>query len=216
MPKQGKGISLVHLKSTVTTPVDKFKNALSGLVGRFFWINDSGGTPNAYWAGDPTFFGSNPSYYVTSYTSTQIYGFYVDTSNVSHVSSSTTDINSPPARQYYSIEWLGYFKAPYTDTYTFNLLSDDGSALWIGNNAISGFTLANATIDNHSLQGASTTASSSLISLVAGQYYPIRIQYGNFGTATVMNFWYTRSGNSTPVYNMAGQLYHLTNQDFVA
>lgn len=78
-----------------------------------------------------------------------------------------------------SYQWLGYFKPTTTETYTFYTTSDDGSALWIGDNAVSGYTYANAIVDNsgeHAAQERSGT-----VALTAGVYYPIRIQTGNNG-----------------------------------
>jgi len=79
----------------------------------------------------------------------------------------------------FSSQWLGYFRAPHTANYTFYLHSDDASKFWIGNNAITGYTDANTTvkIDAYS----DPEADSDAISLTAGQYYPIRLQYGNNG-----------------------------------
>jgi hypothetical protein len=48
----------------------------------------------------------------------------------------------------FSVQWLGYFKPITTETYTLFILSDDGSYLWIGANALSGFTTANANLNN--------------------------------------------------------------------
>jgi hypothetical protein len=36
----------------------------------------------------------------------------------------------------FSSQWLGYFQAPHTATYTFFLASDDASKLWLGEIAI--------------------------------------------------------------------------------
>ena len=47
-----------------------------------------------------------------------------------------------------SIEWLGWFNAPWAGTWTFSLGSVDGSFLWLGNTAIGGYTAANANINN--------------------------------------------------------------------
>jgi hypothetical protein len=79
----------------------------------------------------------------------------------------------------YSVQWTGYFLSNYTGTWTFYTNSDDASYLWIGPNATTGFTTANATVINsgtHPMVELSGTAS-----LVAGQYYPIRIQFGESG-----------------------------------
>jgi hypothetical protein len=78
--------------------------------------------------------------------------------------------------EYYSVQWIGYFLSNYTGTWTFYTNSDDASYLWIGPNASSGFTAANATVNNSGLHAM--VERSGTVSLVAGQYYPIRIQFG--------------------------------------
>jgi len=85
----------------------------------------------------------------------------------------------------FSSQWVGYFRAPHTANYTFYLHSDDASKFWIGNNAITGYTDANTTvkIDAYS----DPEADSDAISLTAGQYYPIRLQYGNNGGFASLN-----------------------------
>ena len=75
-----------------------------------------------------------------------------------------------------SVQWLGYFRAPHTANYTFWLYSDDSSILWIGDKAITEY--ADDNWDVYTDAGAGE-ASTDPIALVAGQYYPIRVQYGN-------------------------------------
>ena len=109
----------------------------------------------------------------------------------------------------YSWQWLGYFKASSTENYTFYTSSDDSSLLWVGDNAKVGFSLSNLTVDNRGLHG-SQERSSSPISLVAGTYYPIRLQFGengggdfvtlNFSTATITK---TTNGLGYYYYNPA-------------
>jgi hypothetical protein len=86
----------------------------------------------------------------------------------------------------FSSQWVGYFKAPETLWYVFYLHSDDASKFWIGDSAITGYTDANATvkIDAYS----DPEASSSVIPLTAGEYYPIRLQYGNIGGVASLDF----------------------------
>jgi len=88
-----------------------------------------------------------------------------------------TNINEPSLLNNTSIEYKGYFLATYTGTHTFYLNTDDGSYLWIGPTALAGYTTANALIQNGGLHGVFEV--SATISLVAGTYYPIRIQFGN-------------------------------------
>jgi hypothetical protein len=91
--------------------------------------------------------------------------------------SAVTSLVIPTFPSTTSLQLLGYFLPRTTETYTFYTNSDDASWLWIGNNAVSGFTTANATVNNGGLHGA--VEQSGTVNLTAGIYYPIRIQYGN-------------------------------------
>ena len=80
-----------------------------------------------------------------------------------------------------SYQWLGYWFAT-ADTIsagntTLRLTSDDASYMWVGDNALSGYTTLNAVIDNGGTHAATSVAGS--YAMTAGTYYPIRIQYGN-------------------------------------
>ena len=99
------------------------------------------------------------------------------------------DVNTSPITdgdhgELFSIQWLGYFLATTTETYTFFTSSDDASYLWVGATARSGFTTANATVNNGGLHG--TVEKSGTAALIAGTYYPIRIQFGENTGGDVM------------------------------
>lgn len=84
----------------------------------------------------------------------------------------TIDDGSVPTNT--SREFLGYFKAPYTQTFTFNLSSDDQSYFWLGTNALNGnFNAGNAFLS------ANVGMSTGTVALTAGQIYAFRIQMGN-------------------------------------
>jgi hypothetical protein len=132
----------------------------------------------------PTTFGANPA------TSVQ-----------------TTSITEPGTDDgtNFSCQWLGYFKPTTTETYTFFLSSDDGSYLWIGANAQSGFTTANSNINNGGAHGNQEVSGS--VSLTAGVLYPIRIQFGEIGGGDIMTF-----NHSTPTItkttNVTGKVFY--------
>lgn len=86
----------------------------------------------------------------------------------------------------FSVQWLGYFFATTTETYTFYTNSDDASYCWVGNNALSGFTTSNAIVNNGGAHGDQER--SGTINLVANTYYPIRIQFGEDGGGDVLGF----------------------------
>jgi hypothetical protein len=89
----------------------------------------------------------------------------------------------------FSCQWLGYFKPTTTETYTFFTTSDDASYVWVGATAVSGFTTANAVVNNGGLHGSQEA--SGTIALTAGVYYPIRIQFGELNGGDVMTFNYS-------------------------
>ena len=76
-----------------------------------------------------------------------------------------------------SMQYLGYFKALTTDTYTFYLSSDDAGFMWVGPTAVNGYTTSNALLQNPGLHAMIEV--NNTISMVAGSYYPIRVQFGN-------------------------------------
>lgn len=80
--------------------------------------------------------------------------------------------------EYYSWQWIGYFKPSSTENYTFYTSSDDGSYLWIGDNA-NNPTLLNVLVNNGGAHGTQEVSAS--VALVANTYYPIRIQFGEIG-----------------------------------
>jgi len=105
----------------------------------------------------------------------------------------------------FSMQWLGYFRPTTTETYTFFLSSDDASFLWIGSNALSGFTTANATVNNGGLHGNIETSGTA--ALTAGVYYPIRIQFGENGGGDVMSFNHS-TATITKTTNVTGKVFY--------
>lgn len=87
---------------------------------------------------------------------------------------------------------IGYFRPPFTGTYTIYTTSDDGSGVWIGNLALPGETrtAANATLNNNLGGGQGATERSATVELVANTYYPIRIVHEEgTGGATLSFNW---------------------------
>jgi hypothetical protein len=187
----GKKRSLSGRPSTLTIdnlPTKYTGNAVTdnanvdGLVAGRPWTTASGDaaglfktTYTGYFADDvnffatatPTTFGANPA------TSVQ-----------------TTVIEEPNSEdgELFSVQWLGYFKPTTTETHTFYLNSDDASYMWIGATAVTGFTAGNALINNSGAHAPVEVSGS--IALTAGEYYPVRIQYGEGGGGDELQFNY--------------------------
>lgn len=135
----------------------------------------------------PTTFGANPA------TSVQ-----------------TTVISEPSSNdgEVFSCQWLGYFKPTTTETYTFYTSSDDASYVWVGSNAISGFTTGNATVNNGGLHG--TAERSGSVALTSGTYYPIRIQFGENTGGDVLTFNYS-TPTITKTTDVTGKVFYNTS-----
>ena len=132
----------------------------------------------------PTAYGSNPATSVQTTT----------------ISEAATDDGSS-----FSIQWLGYFKPTTTETYTFFTNSDDASYMWIGANALSGFSTANATVNNGGAHGNVEVSGTS--ALTAGVYYPVRMQFGESGGGDVFGFNYS-TPTITKTTNVTGLVFY--------
>jgi hypothetical protein len=145
------------------------------------------------------YFSNVPSFFATATPTT--YGTNPATSvQTTAISEAGSDDGSN-----FSCEWLGYFLPSTTETYTFFTASDDASYMWIGANALSGFTTANATVNNggeHAVQERSGN-----ISLTAGVYYPIRIQFGEAGGGDAMTFNYS-TPTITKTTDVTGRVFY--------
>jgi hypothetical protein len=140
--------------------------------------------PSVFANATPTIYGTNPA---TSIQTTAI-------------SEAATDDGSN-----FSVQWLGYFKPTTTETYTFFTNSDDASYMWIGANALSGFTTANSTVNNGGLHG--NQERNGTAALMAEVYYPIRIQFGELSGGDVFGFNYS-TPTITKTTNVTGLVFY--------
>lgn len=115
---------------------------------------------------------------------------------------------------YYSVMWVGYFKPDVTGVWTFYTTSDDGSYLWIGSSAETGYTRANAVVNNGGLHEAQER--SGTISLVAGTYYYIRIIQGEAGNVDNMIVSFSKPGSTTKITNGIGYFYNTESMRYLA
>lgn len=151
--------------------------------------------------------------YIAGLYRTTYSGYFADvvswfaTATATATTVQTTVIEEPISEDgnSFSMQWLGYFVPTTTETYTFYLNSDDASYMWIGSNAVSGFSTANATVNNGGLHGLVETSGTA--ALTAGVYYPVRFQYGENGGGDAMFFNYSTAtiGKTT---NVTGRVFY--------
>ena len=140
---------------------------------------------SGWWAKDPTWFtGKTPS------SSSAISGFALSLSS---------------AQTGWSYMWVGYLKPDVTGTWTISASAiDDSCAAWVGPNAISGYTWANA--DGVANSADIGSAFSFNKTLTAGTYYPMRVMYGNnTGPGNMALYWNSGSGNNA---SWSGKLFY--------
>lgn len=93
---------------------------------------------------------------------------------------------------YYTLEWTGYFKAPATGNYNFWVKSDDDMYFWIGPSA--GLE-ANSSSNMVASSSNTTGQTADSLQLVEGNYYPVRIQFGEWGGAEHAQIFWALEGD---------------------
>jgi GLEYA domain len=90
--------------------------------------------------------------------------------------------NKPSDFGHVAVNHRGYVFAKEDGDYTFTFsLTDNISLLWVGSNAYSGYTRANANIVQHWLGTGGGVPKTYKTTFQAGKYYPIRVLFGNGG-----------------------------------
>jgi hypothetical protein len=126
---------------------------------------------------------------------------FTDTATVTDTTISTNFTIATVAVENITVLYTGYLLADYTGTWTFEITSDDASYVWIGSTAITGYTTGNK-LATASYLGPGT----GTISLTAGEYYPIRLLYGNGPASGSLNLTYAHTGQ-TATNNFTGKLF---------
>jgi hypothetical protein len=120
------------------------------------------------------------------YQTNGLFGIWYDTYTLSgniiarllHPIIDFTDINPAGKTDYYSGIITGYIYAPYSETYTFYITSDDGVRLYVNNQKIiDAWTTGSKTVSGN-------------ITLNGGQWYPIRIEHYEYtGSERLLLEW---------------------------
>jgi hypothetical protein len=171
-------------------------NAKKGLV----WKSYSG------YMNNDVKFSSNPGSYPLSKS-----GIAIDMRNISTITSNQIVENvaipgndypywgaaySSPGSDlhYWSMELVGYFLPNVTGYWDFFTYSDDASWLWLGDAAKTNWNTWNALVNNGNAHGMQYVQNT--IYLVSGNYYPIRIQYGEQGGGYACRIGWRPQGGS--------------------
>lgn len=126
-------------------------------------------------------------------------------STFSNISTGTMGALQVNGQDFYSVQWLGYFRPQVTGVHTFFTVSDDASYLWIGSNALTGYTTANPTVNNAGLHGMQERSGNA--TLTAGLYYPFRVQFGENSGGDDCSISVTPP-SGTRTYTLGGYVYY--------
>jgi hypothetical protein len=126
---------------------------------------------------------------------TGLHGEYFDNADLTNLMLTRTDAtvnfdwgNGAPdptmGSDTFSVRWTGYVQPLFTETYTFQTLSDDGDRLWVN-----GVQLTDDWKTQHG-----TKTSSGTVTLTAGVKYPVTVEfYENSGGASMKLYWSSAS-----------------------
>ncbi len=93
-------------------------------------------------------------------------------------------------KSYYSIRWTGKLLAPVSGRYVFNAKVDDGIRIWVGNRQVMDAWQLN---DSKRFTGA--------VTLKAGQYYDLKIDYFNDLLGGVIELFWQRPDEVNPPFS---------------
>jgi hypothetical protein len=81
----------------------------------------------------------------------------------------------------FAVRWSGFVTAPVTGDYLFSVRTDDGARLWVDDQPL---------IDDWRNHGPTLTPATTVVTLTAGQRYPLRLEYYDNGySATAQLYW---------------------------
>lgn len=109
------------------------------------------------------------------------------------------EVNEPNL-DYYTMMWTGYLYAPTWGDYVIETTSDDSSMVWVGDKAISGYTMDNADVDNRGLHGSISKDTMPNVLRMESGWYPIRIIFGEASGNAYMAMRMYKYGSSSDEY----------------
>ena len=127
-------------------------------------------------------------------------GTSYDFTSINTSVSNTYNSGYPNNGNTFSIQYYGTFYVNITGYWAFAITSDDASYCWIGPYADTGYNTGNAFLNDGNLHGMQTA--SSTYYMTAGQYYSIRMLFGQNGGGYGFSFSFTPpSGTQTYIGN---------------
>jgi hypothetical protein len=101
----------------------------------------------------------------------------------------------------FSVRWLGRILPEFTDVYTIRTTTSDGIRVWIDADRDGAFEdIPSEWIINDWNIQASTKINNGLVNFIAGEYFPIKVEYfENTASATMLLRWARGQGTGIPV-----------------
>ncbi|KAF3201214.1 hypothetical protein TWF106_011020 [Orbilia oligospora] len=205
--------TLVKLRrrQAVTVPGDCYPTACPGNIGLEVAIYDNpyripegGPSPPGYNNFVPEYFKTSQPYDQSRTDAIGLIWRQEDPEGLNYdpygMTAKVTTYNTLEQGAEHVINHRGYFYAPKTETYSFKIFNaDDGGWLWVGQNAYTAWTRANA--NALSVYKSSNASNTFTITLTAGSYTPMRIIYANGIGGGYFSFEIKDSAGETYVEN---------------
>jgi hypothetical protein len=109
----------------------------------------------------------------------------------------------------YSVRWTGAILVPTTGSYVFGFSSRNNARMWINGAYHAGNWFTTTTAGTSAATGSSVT-------LTAGTYIPITLEYFNRATTNVIQLMWKKPGSSSYVSVPSSQLFHCTSNPGVS
>jgi hypothetical protein len=177
--------ALYDSTTNMSAVAGKSRGLLEGLTWKF---------ANGYMADTPTYFDTNG------------YSKIGRTSDFTNVGAATNgQYTEAQSIDGYSLEFTGYFRPLESGVHTFYTISDDCSFVWLGTTAQTGYTTANAIVNNAGTHGQQMRSGNTAY-LIAGVYYPIRAQFGESSGGQRFDMYF-RTPSGTVIENGFGYFF---------
>jgi hypothetical protein len=156
--------------------------------------SNTSSTPGLIWTAYDGYHNENPAFSLNQLKGDQgaSTGTITDFTNLTTATQNNFPANTG-SHHNFTVVWTGYlFTQNFGGSWHFHFASDDGSYMWIGDAAKSGYTVSNVFINNGNPHGMADRAGD--INLTANTYYPVRLMFGEIGGGYDMQLRFTPPG----------------------
>jgi hypothetical protein len=129
---------------------------------------------------------------------------------LSNASLYTNQINLGDEGDYYSYQFVGYFKAPETANFTFRINSDNQGLMWIGENAL--MNTSNRGTAEAIIYQTNVGTDTATVSMVEGEMYPILLSFTENVAGAWFQFTWQGGAQTSYTYDLTQHFYYYADE----